>query len=319
MKFDMTKSKGAMTSALMLAALIWGSGAVMMQVCIDGGIETGLQMFFRFWIGAICIGVLVHKKLREINRRLIFCGAICGSLLFFSFFFLTLGLEYTTPANSAFLSASSVMMVPFISWAMLKIRPERKVFLGCVLCLVGVGILSLQIQNGIHFTLGDSLTVFCAAIFSLYTCTVAKVAGGLDASLFTFVQLVVTGIWATVTLPVTGADFSVVGQSASALVAVIILGLFNTGLCYLIQMTAQKSLPPTRVSLILSTESLFGATFSVMAGYDPFSIRLVIGGTIMMAAILLVETNLFSFKFGKKLPDKEEEIPAQEKEDAAVS
>ncbi len=45
-----------MTGALLLAAVIWGSGTVFMQACIDGGIETGLQMFFRFWIGTLCLG-----------------------------------------------------------------------------------------------------------------------------------------------------------------------------------------------------------------------------------------------------------------------
>lgn len=300
MKFDMTKNKKTMTGALLLAAVIWGSGTVFMQVCIDGGIETGLQMFFRFWIGTLCLGALVHKKLRQISRRLLLCGLLCGTLLFFSFFILTFGLEFTTPANSAFLSASSVMLVPFISWVLLEIRPERKVFIGCFLCLLGVAVLSLQLDGGIHFTVGDGLTLLSAVFFSLYTCTVAKISAGLDAPLFTFVQLLVTAVWSTITLPISGADFSVIGQSWLSLGAVIFLGLFNTGLCYLIQMVAQKSLPPTRVSLILSSESLFGAVFSVLAGYDPFSIRLVVGGCIMMFSILLVETNLFGAPGKKK-------------------
>lgn len=300
MKFDMTKNKKTMTGTLLLAAVIWGSGTVFMQVCIDGGIETGLQMFFRFWIGTLCLGALVHKKLRQISRRLLLCGLLCGTLLFFSFFILTFGLEFTTPANSAFLSASSVMLVPFISWVLLKIRPERKVFIGCFLCLLGVAVLSLQLDGGIHFTVGDGLTLLSAVFFSLYTCTVAKISAGLDAPLFTFVQLLVTAVWSTITLPISGADFSVIGQSWLSLGAVIFLGLFNTGLCYLIQMVAQKSLPPTRVSLILSSESLFGAVFSVLAGYDPFSIRLVVGGCIMMFSILLVETNLFGAPGKKK-------------------
>lgn len=300
MKFDMTKNKKTMTGALLLAAVIWGSGTVFMQVCIDGGIETGLQMFFRFWIGTLCLGALVHKKLRQISRRLLLCGLLCGTLLFFSFFILTFGLEFTTPANSAFLSASSVMLVPFISWVLLKIRPERKVFIGCFLCLLGVAVLSLQLDGGIHFTVGDGLTLLSAVFFSLYTCTVAKISAGLDAPLFTFVQLLITAVWSTITLPISGADFSVIGQNWLSLGAVIFLGLFNTGLCYLIQMVAQKSLPPTRVSLILSSESLFGAVFSVHAGYDPFSIRLVVGGCIMMFSILLVETNLFGAPGKKK-------------------
>ncbi len=300
MKFDMTKNKKTMTGALLLAAVIWGSGTVFMQACIDGGIETGLQMFFRFWIGTLCLGALVHKKLRQISRRLLLCGLLCGTLLFFSFFILTFGLEFTTPANSAFLSASSVMLVPFISWVLLKIRPERKVFIGCFLCLLGVAVLSLQLDGGIHFTVGDGLTLLSAVFFSLYTCTVAKISAGLDAPLFTFVQLLITAVWSTITLPISGADFSVIGQNWLSLGAVIFLGLFNTGLCYLIQMVAQKSLPPTRVSLILSSESLFGAVFSVLAGYDPFSIRLVVGGCIMMFSILLVETNLFGAPGKKK-------------------
>ena len=195
-----------MTGALLLAAVIWGSGTVFMQVCIDGGIETGLQMFFR-------LGALVHKKLRQISRRLLLCGLLCGTLLFFSFFILTFGLEFTTPANSAFLSASSVMLVPFISWVLLKIRPERKVFIGCFLCLLGVAVLSLQLDGGIHFTVGDGLTLLSAVFFSLYTCTVAKISAGLDAPLFTFVQLLITAVWSTITLPISGADFSVIGQN----------------------------------------------------------------------------------------------------------
>ena len=164
-----------------------------------------------------------------------------------------------------------------------------------------LAVLSLQLGSGIYFTMGDSLTLLSAVFFSFYTCTVAKVSGGLDASLFTFVQLLATAIWSTITLPISGADFSVIGQNWLSFGAVVFLGLFNTGLCYLIQMVAQKSLPPTRVSLILSSESLFGAVFSVLAGYDPFSIRLVVGGGIMVFSILLVETNLFGSHSKKQI------------------
>ena len=216
MRFDMTKSKAALTGALLLASVIWGAGVIFMQICIDGGLETGLQMFFRFWVGTCCLGILLNKKLRQISTRLVVCSLLCGTLLFFSFFILTLGLESTTPANSAFLSASSVMLVPFISWVMLKIRPEKKVFAGCFLCLLGVAILSLQLKGGLHFTVGDSLSLLSAVFFSLYTCTVAKVSGGLDASLFTFVQLLVTALWSTVTLPLSGGFFGGWAESAGA-------------------------------------------------------------------------------------------------------
>lgn len=87
MKFDMTKSKASMTGALLLASLIWGSGTVLMQVCIDGGIETGLQMFFRFWIGAFCLGVLSRQKLRQMNRRFGYADCSAGPCCSFPFLF----------------------------------------------------------------------------------------------------------------------------------------------------------------------------------------------------------------------------------------
>ena len=300
MKFDMTKNKSTMTGALFLGALIWGAGTVFIQICLQGGLETALQMFFRFWIGAACLGIACIRNLHRINRRMIFCGALCGTFLFFAFFIFTVGVENTTPANASFLSASNIMIIPFLSWAMLKLRPEKKIFLGCGICLVGVAVLSLQFDGGLHFTLGDLLVLLSAVFFSFHACFVAKLGAGFDPALFTFVQMVAVAIWSTVTLPVSGADFSVVGKDIPALICVVILGVFNTALCSLIQMNGQRVLPPTRVSLILSTESLFGAVFSVLMGYDPFSLRLVLGGGIMMLAILLVETDLLTPK--KKKP-----------------
>ena len=74
-----------MTGALFLGALIWGAGTVFIQICLQGGLETALQMFFRFWIGAACLGIACIRNLRRINRRMIFCGALCGTFLFFAF------------------------------------------------------------------------------------------------------------------------------------------------------------------------------------------------------------------------------------------
>lgn len=296
----MTKNKSTITGALFLGALIWGAGTVFIQVCLQGGLVTGSQMFLRFWIGAVCLAIASRKKLNHISRRMVVCSAVCGTFLFFAFFIFTQGVENTTPANASFLSATNIMFIPFLSWLMLKFRPEKKIFLGCAICLVGVAVLSLQIEGGLHFTPGDLLVLLSALFFSFHACFVAKLGAGFDPTLFTFSQITVVALWSTVTLPISGADLSVVGKDIPALICVIILGLFNTALCYLIQMKGQQVLPPTRVSLILSTESLFGAVFSVLMGYDPFSLRLVVGGGIMMLAILLVETDLLIPK--KKRP-----------------
>ncbi len=300
---DSAKKTGFITGALFLASVIWGFGSVTMRICIDGGIRAGMQMFLRFGIGSVCLGIMSIKKIRYFNRRLVLCSALCGSLLFFAFFILTLSASLTTPAKNAFLSSASVMVVPFLSWLMLKVRPSGSVFCGCFLCLAGVGVLSFQPGGYGFFGSGDLLSLLSAVFFALYTCTVAKFSGGLETLSFTFLQLLTTALWSAASMPFSGGWAPSSQVEPRAVWAVVCLGLFNTGLCYLIQMTAQKVLSPSRVSLIIATESLFSAILSVLAGYDSFSWRLVAGGGIMILSILMVETDIFKFK-KKKHPAK---------------
>ena len=66
-----------------------------------------------------------------------------------------MGLQYTTAGKNAFLTSVYVVLVPFLYWVFYRKRPTAYNLAAAVLCLLGVGFLSL----GEGFTMGLGLSL----------------------------------------------------------------------------------------------------------------------------------------------------------------
>ncbi|MGL5623305.1 DMT family transporter, partial [Cetobacterium sp.] len=64
---------------------------------------------------------------------------------------------------------------------------------------------------------------------------------------------------------------------------------FNTFICYSIQTYAQREINPSQVSLILTTEIIFGALFSILVLGDKMTLQVIIGGILIFGSVLLTE------------------------------
>ncbi len=73
----------------------------------------------------------------------------------------------------------------------------------------------------------------------------------------------------------------------------IFLGVLNTALGFLVQSYALKASLPTRVSLIIALESVFAAIGAVLILNETMSYSLVIGGFLILSAVLLNEIKPF--------------------------
>ncbi|MBR2496413.1 MAG: DMT family transporter, partial [Clostridia bacterium] len=72
--------------------------------------------------------------------------------------------------------------------------------------------------------------------------------------------------------------------------AIVYLGAFSSFLAYVIQTFAQDALPSTKVSILLASESLFGAILSIAFGYESLTAYFVVGGIMTMGGIVLSQT-----------------------------
>lgn len=284
---------------LLLVAIIWGSGFIGSQMALDAQLSSAFIMFVRFAIATLIIGVVFFKDLKKnLKREHLKGGILIGLFLFLAFYVQTVGLKYTTPSNNAFITASNVVMVPFIWWVISKKRPSIKIFVSSFLCLIGIGILSLNFSQGFSFQVGDLLTLLCAFLFACQIVATGILAKQMDAKVVVFLQFAVATVCGFIMFMLTDRNFTAFA-SPKGMAAVIYLGVFSTCLCYFLQTTAQQHVDSSKAAIILATESLFGTIFSVALGYDRLTINMVVGGMIILASIILPELQL-SKKVEKK-------------------
>lgn len=284
---------------LLLVAIIWGSGFIGSQMALDAQLSSAFIMFVRFAIATLIIGVVFFKDLKKnLKREHLKGGILIGLFLFLAFYVQTVGLKYTTPSNNAFITASNVVMVPFIWWVISKKRPSIKIFVSSFLCLIGIGILSLNFSQGFSFQVGDLLTLLCAFLFACQIVATGILAKQMDTKVVVFLQFAVATVCGFIMFMLTDRNFTAFA-SPKGMAAVIYLGVFSTCLCYFLQTTAQQHVDSSKAAIILATESLFGTIFSVALGYDRLTINMVIGGMIILASIILPELQL-SKKVEKK-------------------
>src|SRR5699024_6415009 len=171
---------------LTITAIIWGSGFVASAVSLE--YYTPYQILAgRFLIGALLLGLIFHKKLPKVNKRVLIRGTILGFILYIAFALQTVGLQFTTPSKNAFLTAINVVIVPFIGWVFYKKKIDRFEFLGALMAISGVAFLSLKLSFEIN--IGDFLTLCCAVAFAFHIFYTMLFVKSEDAALLTLIQM----------------------------------------------------------------------------------------------------------------------------------
>lgn len=281
---------------LFAAAFIWGSSFFIMKGAVDV-IPTFYLLAIRFTGGALLLSLVCWKKWRELTRDYLWRGAVIGGFLFLAYSIQTFGLMGTTPSKNAFLTAVYCVLVPFLYWAVMHRRPDRYNILAAVLCVSGVGLVSLT--DALTVTWGDALTLVCAFFYAAHIVAVAKVSPGKDIYLLTVFQFA----WAAVYAWICGLLFQqfppVSVFRPDVLIQMAYLTVMATTVALLFQNVGQVWSDPASASVILSLESVFGVLCSVIFYGDPVTGRLLAGFALIFVAVVCSETK-FQFLRRKK-------------------
>ncbi|MCH5152420.1 MAG: DMT family transporter [Clostridiales bacterium] len=281
---------------LTLTAMFWGAGFVLNDQLLTVAFfnTPSLLNALRFCIAALCLLAVFNKKIK-FNKQILLYGGLGGVMLFAGFLSQTIGLKYTTPSHSGFFTASYVMFVPFIAWIAYRKRPRWISFVGVAVAIVGLVVLNFKNDEvGAEKTwIGDLLTIFCALMFALqifwtdYTLKKDKV----DFVQMTFWQVAVAGVLFVLYSAIFESKYYTsmsidMGYCWWRLLIVIFGG---TAFAYYAQTFAQKHLNAMETSLIMACESPIGAFLSMVLLIEPFSWQTVVGGVLVIAAVILVE------------------------------
>ncbi|MHB1405371.1 MAG: DMT family transporter [Desulfitobacteriaceae bacterium] len=276
---------------LVLTALIWGINFIVIKITLDS-IPPLFYLGLRFLLagGIICIFGWRQFTLRKADWL---WAVTTGLLLFGGFALQTIGLQYTTPGLSAFLTVTYVLLVPAGEAVSMRHLPPVWLIGGALAVVTGIGFLSLNGNTAGLKTwgMGELLTVLCAISFSLHILVLDKAAKRINPIPLTGIQMLVVGLL-SLGLALPNEDFpariTFVGWTAIAYGA-----LFGSIGAYFIQTWAQRRTPPSHTGILLSLEAVFALAFSLLLGMETLGWLRFIGFGLVLLGIIVTERSQF--------------------------
>lgn len=270
--------------ALFGVTAAWGASFVLMKPAIE---RQPIPDFLatRFVIAAIILILVRPSVLSTITPRVWWTGGIAGVVLALGYVAQTIGLHYSTAAITGFLTGLYVVATPLLAWLMFRQPLNGKVLLAAGLGLTGLGIISL---NSFGIGIGEIWIIVGAIFFALHIVVLGRWAPGTDSYALTVVQIIVVAAITSVMTFADGDGFAA-PPDAEVWAAVLITAVLATALGFLLQTWAQSKMDASRVAIILTAEVPWAAGISVAVGQETLAVRTLIGGGIMIAAMLIAE------------------------------
>lgn len=245
-------------AALVTAALFYGVTFPLVHDALDD-ITPFAYLVGRFGIATLLLAPVTIPALRARGperRMLLRAGLTAGVILFGGYATQTIGLQYTSPSTSAFLTGLYVIITPVIESAISRRPPRPPVVAGIVIATVGLYLLT---GADVHLGRGELFTLACAVLFAWHIVYIGAYANLLRPMQFSALQ-----IGAVALLSVAPAAEQGVGSlSTLAVFAVVFTGIACSAVALPLQLWGQRRIPASRAALILLAEPVFAG----IAGY----------------------------------------------------
>ncbi len=272
-------------AALLTVAILWGLNFVVIKDAIaDTGPMT--YLLWRHVLAAIMLAAVMPRTALRTRRRDWLYGGVLGAFLFVAFATQTIGLQWTTPGKSGFITSLYIVMVPFLYWIVARRSPGWAQIGGAVLATVGLGLLSFR--GGLGMSKGDLLTLVGALGFAAQIAATGFFAPRTKPSVLALTQIAAAAALFIVITPFVEPVTWDFGWQAWA--AIVWTALSGTVFGFLVQAWAQKSTTSTRAAVILGLEGLFAAAFGLLFDMDVLSWRFVAGAALILVGVLIIET-----------------------------
>ena len=275
------KSKLTLYIAMISIAAVWGSSFVVMKDSLE---RQNVFSFLssRFILAALLMVLYKPGVFRGLTKKFIYRGIIAGILLGSGYIFQTYGLTKTTVSNTGFITGLYLVFTPLISLIILKRHVLKIQWLAVIVATIGLFFIS---YNGVTIGLGEILVLISAFIYGAHFVALGEWSDGKNTYALTFIQVVTV---AALTSIFAFKDGFQVAPDSTVWLAILYTAFFATFIGFLIQTKAQSVMSATVASVLLATETPFAVFFGLYFHSDPLTLRIITGGSLVMAAMALV-------------------------------
>lgn len=271
--------------AFSITSLFWGTTFIVIKD-ISTEFAPPFLLVLRYAFALLAILPFVYSKFKYLDAKTWLYGFLMGFTMWASTMSQTMGMYLgTTPGKSAFITTSYCIVVPFLYWAIVKVKPEKIKLLAAFLCLVGVGVISLSsdltIQTGDLVTLITGLSFGANMVFAAMFCTRK------DGTLLVFLQMFFVWVLSIITCVATSGYPEKI--SFTSVLGTAYLGIFCTTLAFLAQIYGLKRSNATSGAIILATHIPIAVLFSIIFYGENLDLKTSIGFIIIFIAVILSE------------------------------
>ena len=267
---------------LVFITMLWGGTFLL----VHNVMSVSGPMFFvglRFAAAALFVGLVSLRSLSGLTWTELKAGMLIGVTIMLGYGLQTMGLQTISSSQSAFITALYVPFVPLLQWLVLGRRPGLMASLGICLAFVGLMLLAGPQGGSLHFSEGEIVTLVSAVAIAAEIILISRYAGTVDVRRVTVVQLATAS--ALSFMMVVPTQESLPGFSWLLLLSALGLGAMSA----VIQVAmnwAQKSVSPTRATLIYAGEPVWAGIVGRLAGERLPGVALIGGGLIVIAVVV---------------------------------
>jgi drug/metabolite transporter (DMT)-like permease len=256
--------------------VIWGTTFVIVKDLLTA-LSVPLLLTLRFSVAGL---LLAGARPKATSLR---AGLILSVLVLVGYATQTIGLQFTSASNSAFITGFSVILTPVIGAWFFRKRLGPRVYLACLIALIGLALMTLSDLERIN--IGDIWTFVTAISYALYILYLGQVAHrhsalGLSALQIWLVALV-GWLWL---IPTIGELRSV---TPAMLAQIIYLAAFPTVLTSFLQAKAQRVVPAHLAALIFVLEPVFAAVFAYLLLGERLGAAELTGAALVLVAMTM--------------------------------
>jgi drug/metabolite transporter (DMT)-like permease len=259
---------------------------------------------WRFGIAGLLCLVLNARRFRHLTSHELHGGLIVGAFFGAGMLLQVYGLKYTLPSVSSFLTALPIY-APLGQALVLKRPVGRTVWTAVAIAVVGIVLLSVGgndphaqgtlVQHPPVPHLGEMLTIVGTMMFAGQILSVDRFGQKADPSRLTTIMLLTSGVLSLLiglsargSVMYHGLILSTLSHDRQFVIYFAGLVLVSSVLALQLMNTWQPRIPPATATVVYCLEPVFGTLFSILFGTEALTPWTVIGGAVILAAVMLI-------------------------------
>ncbi len=277
------------------AVVVWGGTFVATKVALQDA-QPDTIVFLRFGMGVaiLAVSVQLRGQWRHLTGKDYLALAGLGFLgISFHQWLQSTGMLTSAASTTAWIVTTSPVFIVILGWIVLREKVGWVQIAGTILAAAGVLLVvtrgDMNLSNiGRIGTVGDLLILISAVNWAVFSVLSRSMLKRLPAALMMFYVMLFGFIFSSLFFVVKTGFGDIANLTSNGWTAVLILGIFGSGLAYIAWYDALQNLTANQAGVFLYIEPLVTMFMALIILNEPVTWASLLGGGVIILGVWMV-------------------------------